>query len=101
MPRTVQRDADERLASRIDLGRGEDGGDPWRGRSRRDIDRHDLGMRMGAAHEARVQHARQLDVVDVAAIPAQQSSELAPRDAGADAGGWRMASHLILRSPAW
>ena len=43
-------------------------------------------MRVRAAHEAGVQHARQLDVVDIAAVPAQQPLELDPRNAGADPG---------------
>ena len=53
-----------------------------------DIDaRRCLRMRMRAAHEAGVQHARQLDVVDITAVPAEQALELAPRNARADAGG--------------
>ena len=45
------------------------------------------GVRMRTAHEAGVQHARQLDVVDVAAVPAEQALELAPRNSRADTGG--------------
>ena len=85
--RPMQRDADEGLASRVDVGRGEDRGDARRVLRGLDIDRDDLGVRMRAAHEAGVQHARQLDVVDVAAMAAEQPLQLAPRDARADAGG--------------
>ena len=86
MPRPVQRHADERLAFRIDVGRGEDGGDAGRILGGGNLDRDDLGVRMRAAHEAGVQHAGQLDVVDVAAVPAEQALELPPRDARSDAG---------------
>ena len=85
----MQRDADEGLASRIDIGRGEHRGDAGSGLRGLDVDRQDLRMRMRAAHEAGMQHARQLDVVDVAAVAAQQPLQLAAWDAGADAGGGR------------
>ena len=64
-----------------------------------DIDGDDLGMRMRAAHEAGVQHARQLDVVDVAAVAAEQALELAARDARADAGGRRWRRDAISARP--
>ena len=86
MPGPVQRHADERLASRIDLGCGEDSGDAGRAFRCRDIDRDEPGVRVRAAHEAGMQHPRQLDVVDVAAVPAEQAFELTPRNARADAG---------------
>ena len=87
MARPMQRDADERLAARVDVGRGQHRGDARRLLCRFDVDRNDFCVRVRAAHEAGVQHARQLDVVDVAAVAAEQPLQLAPRDARADAGG--------------
>ena len=42
-------------------------------------------MRMRTAHKAGMQHARQFDVVDISAMPAEQPLQLAPRKARADA----------------
>ena len=87
MARPVQRHADEGLAARIDVRRGQHGGDARRGLRGLDIDGKDFRMRMRAPHEAGMQHARQLDVVDIAAVPAEQPFELAAWDARADAAG--------------
>ena len=65
-----------------------------------DVDRNDLGMRMRAAHEAGVQHARQLDVVDIAAVAAEQALQLAARDARADAGGRERDAAVISAGPS-
>ena len=87
MPRPMQCDADERLASRIDVARDQHRGDARRLLCGFDVHRNDFCVRMRAAHEAGMQHPRQLDVVDVAAMPAEQPFQLAPRDARTDAGG--------------
>ena len=84
MPWPVQRHADEGLASRVDLGRGEHSGDARRGLRGRDVERDEPGVRVRAAHEAGMQHPRQLDVVDVTAVPAEQALELTPRNARTD-----------------
>jgi hypothetical protein len=71
MSRPVQRDSDERIASRVDVGGGQNCGDA-RGLFRSfDVDGAKPGMGMGTAHDASVQHARQLDVVDESAVPAE------------------------------
>ena len=46
---------------------------------RRRIDRADAGVRMRAAHEGRMQRARQLDVVDEARTAGEQSGVFDPR----------------------
>src|SRR4029077_1143934 len=79
----------ERLASRIDLGCGEDSNDAGGALRCRDLDRDEPGVRMRAAHEAGMQHPRQLDVVDVTAVPAEQALELTPRNARTDTAGGR------------
>ena len=73
MSRSVLGDADEGLASRIDVGRREDSGDARRALCWFDVKRHEVGMWMGAAHKAGMQHARQLDVIDVSAAPANET----------------------------
>src|SRR5262249_56398855 len=78
--------ADERLAPWIDIGRREDRSDARRAPRGRDVHGDKFGVRMRAAHDAGVQHARQLDVVDVAALPTEQALELPPRNARANAG---------------
>jgi hypothetical protein len=86
MPGPVPRHADQRLALWIDIGRGENRGDARRASCGRVVYRDELGVRMRAAHKAGVQHARQLDVVDITAVPTEQALELPPRDARTDAG---------------
>ena len=86
MPGPGQRHADERLALWIDIGGREDRGDARRASRGSDVHGDKLGVRMRAAHDAGVQHARQLDVVDVAAPPTEQALELPPRNARANAG---------------
>ncbi len=83
----VQRHADKRLAARVDVGRGQHRSNAGGVLCGLDIDGNHLRMRMRAPHETGVQHARQLDVVDVAAVAAEQALELAAGDACADAGG--------------
>ena len=95
MARPMQRDADERLASRIDVGCGEHRRDARRLLRRLDVHRNDLGVRVRTAHEAGMQHARQLDVVDIAAMAAEQALQLAPRDARADAGALEWSCDAI------
>ena len=87
MARPMQCDADERLAARVDVARDQHRGDARRLLCRFDVDRNDFCVRVRTAHKAGVQHPRQLDVVDVAAMAAEQPFQLPPRDARADAGG--------------
>ncbi len=54
-----------------------------------DVDRQEARVRMRAADEAGMQHARQLDVVQIASLPAQQPLELAARNPCTDAGAIR------------
>jgi hypothetical protein len=54
-------------------------------RRRRLLDAAHAGMRMRAAHEGRVQHAGQMDVVDELALAAQQRRILLARSRGAEA----------------
>src|SRR5262249_51331061 len=100
MARPMQGDADEWLTQRIEVGGSEDRGDAGRLLGGRDVDRPDPGMGMRAAHEAEVQHARQRDVVDVAAAAAGEPLELATRNACTDAGmlrgGMRRFGHRQL-----
>ena len=87
MARPMQCDADERLAARVDVARDQHRGDARRLLCGFDVHRNDFCVRVRTAHKAGMQHPRQLDVVDVAAMPAEQPFQLAPRDARADAGG--------------
>ena len=80
----VQRDADERLAPGIDVGSGKNRSDARCLLGSFGVDRPNSGMGMGTADEADVQHARQLDVVDEAAVAAEQALELPPRKRCAD-----------------
>jgi hypothetical protein len=82
----VQGDADERLAERIEVGGREHRGDAGRSLCGGDVDRPDPGVRVRAAHEAEVQHARQRNIVDVAAAAAGEPLELTSRNACTDAG---------------
>src|SRR6202008_1487368 len=52
---------------------GDDGDDPRYGKRLARVNRHDAGMRVGRAHEARMQGPAYLDVVDVAAVTCQQA----------------------------
>ena len=85
----VLRRADERLAQRVEIGRGEDRHDTGRLFRGVEIDGANARMRMRAAHEVQVQHARDFDVVEIAATAAQEPLELEPRNARADAGMFR------------
>ncbi len=49
------------------------------------VDRLDAGVRIGAAHDGAEQHARQLDVVDVTALAANEASILLAQQRGAHA----------------
>ena len=57
---------------------------PGMAQGRARIDRPDARMGMRAAHERRVQHARQLDVVDEARAAGEQGRIFDPRHAGAE-----------------
>ena len=46
---------------------------------RRRVDRADAGMGMGAAHEGRMQHARQLHIIDETRPPGEQSGVFDPQ----------------------
>ena len=96
MPRPVKRDADKRLAQRVDVGGGEHRLDPGRQPRGVDVDCSYRRVRMRTAHEASMEHARQLDVVQIAAMAAQQPLELAPGNPSADAGGPRR-DHFRIR----
>ena len=89
----VQRNADEGLAHRVELGRGKHGDDTRCDPSRFDFDGAQRGVRVRAAHEAGVQHARQLDVVEIAALPAQQPRELDSGNSRPDPGVLRRDAH--------
>ena len=43
-----------------------------------DADPHDARVGMSAPHECRMEHPRQLDVIDVPAVPAQEPGVLPP-----------------------
>src|SRR5262249_61521249 len=85
-PGPVKPPPDDRLPPWINTGRGEDRSDARRAPRGRDVHGDKFGGRMRAAHDAGVQHAWQLDVVDVAALPTEQALELPPRNARANAG---------------
>ena len=53
---------------------------------RRDVDRDDAGMGVGAAQEGGMQHPRQHQVGDIAAVPGQQALGVGPRNRSADIG---------------
>ena len=53
---------------------------------RRDVDRAQACVRVGAPHEGHVQQARQLDVTDVAAAAGEQARILAPAHRGTKGG---------------
>ena len=71
MPRPMQRHRDEGLASWIDLGCGEHSRHAGRTDGRGGVDREDFSVRVRTAHERRVQHAGQLNVVDIASMAAE------------------------------
>ncbi len=84
VPGAMQGNADKRIAQRIEITRGKDRRYAWRLSCRFGVDPAQPGMGMRAAHEADVQHARQLDVVEITAMAAQQPLQFPPRHAGAD-----------------
>jgi hypothetical protein len=93
----VKSHGDEGLASRIELGCREDRSHAGRAFRCCHIERDELGVGMWAAHKAGMQHSRQLDVVDVAAIPAEQSVEFTPWDARTNAARrWCIRRHQLL-----
>ena len=67
-----------------------------RGGGGRAIDGNDPGMRVRAAHEGGMHHARQHDVVDEGAAPVRQAPCVGPRHAAADytSSGGRESSEL-------
>ena len=67
-----------------DVGAGHDQGHARQRLGPADIDRLDAGMGVRAAQRGRVQHVRQRDVVDVAALAGQQARVLDPLHALAD-----------------
>jgi hypothetical protein len=87
MSRTVLRDTYERRASRIDFASSQDRDDAGCPLCVRGIQRRDLGVRMRTPDKTRMQHPRQLDVVNVTAVSIQEPLELAPRHACADTRG--------------
>lgn len=70
----------DRRGVRGDIGKGVHGGNAWHGtrRGRFDAPQQRVGMR--AAHDHRVQHARELQVVDVAPASSDEAQVLAARD---------------------
>ena len=67
-----------------DLGAGHDGCDPGQGLGAAHVDRFDPGVGVRAAQRRGVQHVRQHDVVDVAALAGEQARVLDPLHALAD-----------------
>ncbi len=67
--------------------RGEHRMDARHRQRRRGVDRADPGMGVRAAHERRMKHARQLQVVDKARPPGEQGGIFDPRHAGAELPG--------------
>ena len=72
---------------RRDLGMAQHRFHPFIAAACRHVDAGDPGMGEGAADEGRVQHARQLDVVDETPGAAQQRRILEPLDRPADQRG--------------
>ncbi len=66
---------------RVEDGAGDDGFDLRVGLGRRRVDRDDPGVRVRAAQDRAVQHAGQVDVVDVVAPAAQEPDVLLARHA--------------------
>src|SRR5581483_10316672 len=69
------------------------------GPGRLGIDPDDAGVRVGAADEGDVQHAPQVDVVDVAAPAHQVPAVLDPRHPGADVLGVESVALVDLAHP--
>ena len=93
-------DADE-LGHVLEVGGGEHGHAARVGQQRRGVDAADLGVRVRAAHDGRVQHPVELDVGDVLAPAAQQPRVLLALQRGAERAPVAGAhARLPLSSPA-
>jgi hypothetical protein len=73
------------------VGEGEHGHDAATRERAGGVDGVDARVRVGAAHDRRVQHAGDGDVVDVAAVAGEEASIFLAADARADHGGRRRA----------
>ncbi len=84
-------DLEERLGQDRDLVAGQRADDPWRLERRGHVDRDDLGVRVGRAHEVHEAHVVALHVVDEDALALDEPAVLLARDARpddpADGGG--------------
>ena len=74
----------QRLQPGGELGEGEDRGHAWHRPRRLDVEPGDPGVGVRRAEERGVEQARQGDVVDEAALAAQESWILPPPDGGAE-----------------
>ena len=72
------------------VGAGEDGERARHRKRRRRLHRADARMRMGRAHEGRMRHPRQHEVVAITALPGQQAEILLPPHRLADTAHLRL-----------
>jgi hypothetical protein len=67
----------------------------------RDIDRADARMRVRAAHEGRVQHAGELDVVDEERASGEQAGVLVAWDRFAEEAGGHLETESTASTMFW
>ena len=65
----------------------------------RQIDRADAGMRNRAAHERRMQHARQNEIGDELPVAGQQPAVLAPQQRASDERSLAVIAHSCTEIP--
>src|SRR4029077_17528340 len=89
----------------LEIGEGEDVGNARQAARRVGLDRKDLGVAVRAPHKGRVEQARQLDVVDVAAFAAEKARVFRAANGGSevlgahgDARPYQPAAHVSSRS---
>src|SRR5262249_11854664 len=79
-------------AGGIEVFAGDDGEDPGQRLGLAGVDVDDLGVSVRAAQDIHVEHARELDVVHVAATPAQEACVFLALDA---------VTHAVYRRLCW
>ncbi len=95
--------AERRQRRRVlgDVLAGDDANDAGQRLGRRRVDRDDLRVRVRAAHDRRVRHAGQLDVVEVAALAAQEARVLDAVDALAEPAARARLRRRRCRGRPW
>ena len=99
-PQVPRRGSLEQSGAAGQVGTGEHGGDPWCRPSPVDVERHDAGVRLGAAHEVGVQDAGDREIVDETALSGQQTGILGTGNARPhEAHGRRVYRRTRARPP--